>query len=128
MTREIKTRLTPILPPSDLLADELDTEHGRSWPCPINRGTIRLDEKLNAMLDIARIEAGALPMEYSLIALPEIVAEAVKVINPVLSGYRQKLVTDIPPKLPKVQGDRKRLRQVILNFLEAAAKITPERK
>lgn len=128
MTREIKTGLTPILSSSDLLVSQLEKEPWKEMALSINRGSIRLNQKLDTMLDVARIEAGTLPMEYIQISLTDLIAEIAQTMTPVLSGYRQKLVTDVPGKLPEIYGDRKRLRQVILSFLETAAKITPERK
>ncbi len=126
MTREIKTRLTPILSSSDLLADELDTEPWKEMAQSISRGAVRLDEKLNAMLDTARIESGDLPMEYAPVSVPDMISETVQMVQPVLAGYRQRLLSEVQDKLPEIYADRKRVCQVIMSFLEIAARITPE--
>ncbi|MER3401545.1 MAG: hypothetical protein C4313_10595 [Thermoflexus sp.] len=90
----------------------------------VERAMQTIVELLNNLLDLSRLESGyALAME--LCALPEILDEAVQIIRPQAESKGHTLVLEIPPDLPPVDGDPRRLEQVFLNLLSNAVKYTP---
>ena len=82
-----------------------------------------MQELITDLLDVARIEAGALSVS------PESAAAAVLVDqarNTFLSGGgRNNISIDLPPDLPKVMADRRRIVQVLGNLLSNAARHSP---
>ena len=73
------------------------------------------------LLDVARIETGALPVS------PEPVDAATVLVDEARSrfqsgGDRSDLVIDLPPDLPRVMADRRRIVQVLSNLLSNAAR------
>ena len=83
----------------------------------------RLRGLVDNLLDISRIEAGALSIEAEPTDLREIIQEAHAgfMTEPGLHEVRLKL----PDTLPMVKADRHRVCQVIMNLLSNAAKFSP---
>jgi PAS domain S-box-containing protein len=86
----------------------------------------RLLDLINDLLDIERIESGKLTLVPELIAIDEVVREAM-VLNKAFAerfGVRFELASSLPGR--SVLADRKRLLQVMTNLLSNAAKFSPE--
>jgi len=126
LVHELKTPLTPVLSSSDLLLSELHEEPWLSIARNIHRGAANLNKRIDELLDLAKVEIGALQVNPksvdSLLLLKEIADDMAAHI----SSNGQSLVTDIPLTLPPVWADEERLRQVILNLMINASKFTPE--
>jgi two-component system clock-associated histidine kinase SasA len=60
------------------------------------------------------------------LSLGRVAAEAILELEKLWVGRDLELVTDIPPDLPDVFADQRRMRQVLLNLLENAFKYSPE--
>ncbi len=90
----------------------------------VERAMQTIVELLNNLLDLSRLESGyALSMESC--SLAEILNDAVQLIRPQAEEKQHTLVLEIPPDLPPIQGDPRRLEQVFLNLLSNAVKYTP---
>ena len=72
------------------------------------------------LLDVARIETGALPVSPGPVDVASLVDEARSVFQS--GGGRNNLVIDLPPDLPRVMVDRRRIVQVLNNLLSNAAR------
>jgi signal transduction histidine kinase len=86
----------------------------------------RLLGLVNDLLDLARIEAGQLQLEYVDVALEPLIEECVRHLQPEAKKYSLVIETDISPELPIVIGDARSLRQVLINLLSNAIKFTRE--
>ena len=76
------------------------------------------------LLDAGRIESGALSVAPEPSAVADLVERA---RNTFLSGgARHGVVVDLPPDLPRVMADRRRMAQVLGNLLANAARHAPE--
>ncbi len=84
----------------------------------------KLLEIINNILDISKIEAGQMTIHRRPVDLEEIVTELVPLIKEMLHKKPIELVTKVSPYLPLLDGDRLRLRQIMLNLLSNAAKFT----
>ena len=101
-------------------ADALD--HGAT---PELIGTIRSEAaRLNRfvanLLDMARVEAGALKLAIEPIDLSDAVTGAAHDVRPALQGRPVRL--DVPPDLPFVSADAKLLHHCLLNLLDNAGR------
>lgn len=85
----------------------------------------RLDRLVANLLNLSRIEAGALAPDRQAVDLGELVAECVRRLGRLLTGVR--LQVDVPADLPLVDADYSQLDQVLVNLLENAARHTPPR-
>jgi len=81
---------------------------------------------IDDILDFSKIEAGKLQLEYSPLFLEETIANVADAINVKLRKKKEvELITHIDPTIPAVlSGDGLRLRQVLLNLTDNAAKFT----
>ncbi len=90
----------------------------------VERAMQTIVELLNNLLDLSRLESGyALSMETC--SLAEILNEATQIIRPQAEEKKHTLTLELPPNLPLIQGDPRRLEQVFLNLLSNAVKYTP---
>ena len=84
----------------------------------------RMRRLINDLLDVARIQAGALPVTPTLSDVANLVDQARNIF--LGGGGRNNLVFDLPPGLPPVLADRLRIVQVLGNLLDNAAQNSPE--
>ena len=83
----------------------------------------RLDRLLSNLLDMTRLEAGAMRLRKDWYGLDEVVGAALARVD---SRLRQRTVkTTFPPDLPLVLVDAVLIEQVFVNLFENAAKYTP---
>jgi len=127
LAHELKTPLTPVMASSELLVAELRNEPLLSLAKNINRGASNLNSRIDELLDLARGEIGMLQLKPELVDLLQLLREAADDMTPVASSHGQSLLLELPPSLPLAWADEGRLRQVVLNLLNNAAKFTPER-
>ncbi|MEQ1899994.1 MAG: sensor histidine kinase KdpD [Devosia sp.] len=83
----------------------------------------RLDRYVQNLLNMTRLEYGALKPRRVSVDLREIVGSARANLNRVLE--RHKVVADLPRDLPRIDADPVLIGQAIANILENAAKYAP---
>ncbi|MBX3469348.1 MAG: PAS domain-containing protein [Planctomycetes bacterium] len=81
---------------------------------------------INDLLDIARIEAGKMPVHAELFSAGDLVDEVLAEMEPVIARTRLKVTAEVPRGLPRVRSDRQKIKQVLMNLLSNALKFTPE--
>jgi two-component system sensor histidine kinase KdpD len=116
VSHDLRTPLTAVI----AAADQLD--HGAT---PELIGTIRSESaRLNRfvanLLDMARIEAGALKLNVEVTDLSDAVAGAVHDARRALQGHEVRLA--VPPSLPLVRVDAQLLHHCLLNLLDNAGR------
>jgi len=126
MSHEIRTPMTAILGFADVLA-----EHGtadevqRSAADAIRRNGEHLIKIVNDILDLSRIEAGAMAVEEIAVSPIEIVEEVVESLRPRVRGDQVELVVELLGPVPSlIRTDPTRLRQILLNLVDNALKFT----
>ena len=83
-----------------------------------------MGELVSDLLDVARIETGALPVSPEPAETSRLVDRARSAF--VSAGSGNQLEIDIPPDLPLVLADRRRVVKVLVNLLSNAARRSPE--
>ncbi len=126
LVHELKTPLTPVLSSSDLLVSELREEPWASIARNIHRGAANLSNRIDELLDLAKVEIGMLQLDPKPVDVPQLLRGIADDMAPVVSGNGQSLALAVVPSLPLVWADEERLRQVVLNLLINASKFTPE--
>lgn len=116
VSHDLRTPLTAVI----AAADQLD--HGAT---PELIGTIkaesaRLNRFVSNLLDMARVEAGALKLNIEAIDLSDAVTGAAHDARRALEGHPVRL--DVPPDLPLVRADPQLLHHCLLNLLDNAGR------
>jgi signal transduction histidine kinase len=123
---ELKPPLTPVLSSSELLYSELREEPWMSIAENIHRGALNLSNRIDELLDLARVEIGTLridPKPVDPLPLLKRIADDMVVVT---RAAGQTLRTELPEALPAVWADTDRLRQIVQNLLINASKFTQE--
>ena len=79
---------------------------------------------ISDLLDLTRIEVGALSVDPEPTDVAYLVAEAKDIF--LRAGERNEIEVDLAPGLPRVEADRTRIAQVLNNLWSNAAKHSPE--
>jgi len=80
---------------------------------------------INDILDLARIEAGKMPLRIEYVHVKSIVTEISQQIEPLVRRKGLDYVTEVPTDCPPLRTDRTKVKQVLLNLLSNAVKFTP---
>ncbi len=129
ISHEFRTPLAAQLASIELLLagmDHMPAVRQRELVTSLERGTLRLTQLIDNLLESVRIESGQLAIRHQSIALSEVVADARELVGALLAQRRQTLEIEVPEDLPTVSGDKTRLTQVFVNLLANANKFAPE--
>jgi signal transduction histidine kinase len=99
---------------------ELTAEQRQSFLALIGDETNRLAELIGDVLDTSRIEAGTFSFTFSDVDLAELVRDVVAAAE--VGQDEVRVSAEVNGTLPRVRGDRERLRQVIQNLVDNAVK------
>ena len=83
----------------------------------------RLNRFIANLLDMTRLESGAVEPRFAAVDLPEVVSSAVKRAQRILTGHRVEL--HLASDLPLLRLDFVLFEQVLFNLLDNAAKYSP---
>ena len=127
MSHELRTPLNAIIGFADLLeAEPLSPSH-RNYVSLINSSGRHLMELINAVLDLAKIEAGGLVLEDIPFDFAAAIEDVKTIVTERAADKNLEFVATVSPALPRhVMGDPTRLRQVLINLLVNAVKFTEE--
>jgi two-component system, OmpR family, sensor histidine kinase KdpD len=126
VSHDLRTPLATITGAASSLLDEgsqLNATDRLELSRSIYREADRLDRLLKNLLDMMRLEAGAIHLNKEWHPLDEIVGAALSRLEERLRNHSVR--TAFPPDLPMVQLDGVLLEQVLMNLLENAAKYAP---
>lgn len=81
---------------------------------------------INDILDLARIEAGKMELNFEEVQLAEMATSVMSTAKGLVKEKPIQLIQRIPANMPSVRGDTMRVRQVLLNLISNASKFTDE--
>lgn len=126
VTHDLRTPLAAIKASAGSLLQptiEWDPEERRSFLMTIDREVDRLNRLVGNLLDMSRIEGGALRPHMDWYDLAELAREVLDRLQPLLAGRRVEVVA--PDDLPPIEMDYLMIDQVLTNLIENAAKYSP---
>jgi len=127
LSHELRTPLNAILGWAQMLQNGSVTPERASLAIDvIGRNAALQAQLIEDILDVSRIITGKLEIERGPIAVPQLVDRVTDGITPTAAARRITLRTRIAESVPPIEGDAKRLHQVLNNVLSNAVKFTPD--
>lgn len=125
MSHELRTPLNAILGFASLLQDEPAlTSKQKRWMEHIRQAGQHLVQLVNDVLDLSKIEAGAMELHKEKFAIDRAVPEVTSILSPLVAAKQIRLNVLIEGDL-WVDADRIRFKQILYNLLSNAVKFTP---
>ncbi|MBZ4411837.1 response regulator [Myxococcus sp. XM-1-1-1] len=126
VSHELRTPLTLILGPVDRLLQQGTLPDAAHRDLEVVRRNARvLLRHVNALLDVAKLDAGQMRLSYEEVDLARLVRLAAENFEGLVAERKLDFALDLPAMLP-AQVDPEKVERVVLNLLSNAAKFTPE--
>ena len=126
MSHELRTPVAVVLGFADILLQESTDEQVRKRVTVIKRNSDYLLKLLNDILDLSRVEAGAVQVEESSCDLQMVLQDLHEMMQVRATEMSRPLSFHLPPKMPKtITTDPARLRQIAVNLIGNAIKFSP---
>jgi len=129
VAHEFRTPLSALAASTEMLLDrtsELSYEELETLLTSLHVGVVGLQTLVDNLLESASIEAGRFRVYPRPSDLGEIIAEAMRTMQPLLDKRGQRLTVELPAAIPMVEADPRRTVQVLVNLLSNASKYGPE--
>lgn len=128
VTHELRTPLHSIISYGDLILDgfvdgELTKDQEESIQFMVHRAD-DLSHLVDDMLDLSKIEADRIEVKPEPLALAACLQDVVDQLKPMAKDKALYLALEVEERLPQVEADSYRLRQVVLNLVSNALKFT----
>lgn len=127
ISHELRTPLTSIIGfTTTMLAEDVswDQNEQHDFIMTIQKEADRLQELIDHLLDLSRLEAGRLPIVMKPQSIHEIIEDTSPQLHILTSGHT--LTFHLPARLPLVLADTKRIGQVLVNLVRNASTYAPK--
>ena len=127
MSYELRTPLNAIIGITEMVMEDAEDLGDQSVREPLERiarAGKHLLQLINDVLDLSKIEAGKLEVNYEQVDLASLVGDVVGEAETLAAKNGNRLVVECPPNIGTVRSDPTRLRQIMLNLLSNACKFT----
>ncbi|HEY8164669.1 MAG TPA: PAS domain S-box protein [Gemmatimonadaceae bacterium] len=108
----------------ELIPDDQQPKEHRQLEI-VKRAAGRMDQLIQDLLDVRRIEGGRLTLEKRAMDPRIVVGEAVDLLRPIAQAQSLRLETDVAPQAAPISVDPPRIQQVLSNLIGNAIKFTP---
>jgi PAS domain S-box-containing protein len=126
LSHELRNPLAPIRNSLAILTRvPADAEHASRALAVIDRQVTHLTRLVEDLLDVNRITHGKVQLNLACVELREVVRNSVEDLHTVLAASRLSVTVEVSTTPLWVTADAARIKQVLANILENAAKFTP---
>jgi signal transduction histidine kinase len=126
VSHDLRNPLGVVADAADLLVDlPLDDDERRKQAQIIARSAGRMGRLIEALLDVARIEAGAFVVRPSAESVRPILEEAKELFEGQAELAGVELLVEVAEDVPQARMDRDRMLQALANLLDNALRFTP---
>jgi PAS domain S-box-containing protein len=128
ISHELRTPLNAILGFSEVMRLErfgkLQNEKYRDYVSDIYSSGAHLLSLINDLLDLSKVEAGKLELNFTSVSVPEVTEHAMRLLAERAQQARVGMRRNFPGDLPNVVADLRSMRQIMINLLSNAIKFT----
>ena len=129
MSHELRTPLNAIIGFTDIMKGEmlgpLENTTYKGYVGDINNSAGHLLEVINDILDLSKIEHGDIELNEEEVDVTKVVESCLTIIEDRAKKGNLKLSYDPPESLPKLWGEARRVKQILINLLSNSVKFTP---
>jgi two-component system cell cycle sensor histidine kinase PleC len=130
MSHELRTPLNAILGFSEVMKSEIFGAHAveayKDYSADIHNSGVHLLNLINEILDLSRIEAGRYELNEEPVSLVHVVADCHHLLKLRASSRGITIHEVFERDMPKLWGDERATRQIVLNLLSNSIKFTPQ--
>ncbi|RJF70221.1 sensor histidine kinase [Rhodopseudomonas palustris] len=130
MSHELRTPLNAILGFSEVMKSEIFGAHAvpayKDYSADIHNSGVHLLNLINEILDLSRIEAGRYELNEEAISLVHVVSDCHHLLKLRATSRGITIHEVFEQGMPRIWGDERAARQVVLNLLSNAIKFTPQ--
>ncbi|HEX5087413.1 MAG TPA: GAF domain-containing protein [Nocardioides sp.] len=129
MSHELRTPLNAVLGFSEVLLERMFgeiNEKQEDYLRDIHSSGKHLLELLNEILDLSKVEAGQMELEYAQVDVPAVLEYAASMLRERASAHSVELRVDVGAEVGAAELDELRFKQVVLNLVSNAVKFTPD--
>ncbi|MEO8909495.1 MAG: ATP-binding protein [Gemmatimonadaceae bacterium] len=129
MSHELRTPINALIGYASLMLDRIYGDLTPRQEEGLNRiqgAAQHLLALINDILDLAKIEAGRMPLHLDDVTLADIVTEISQQIEPLVKKKSLLFNVDMPTRPLMLHTDRTKVKQILLNLLSNAVKFTHE--
>nr|WP_255599563.1 ATP-binding protein [Afifella sp. IM 167] len=128
ISHEIRTPLNAIIGFAEVMVEErfgpIENQRYREYLRDIRSSSEHVVSLVNDLLDISRVEAGKLDLDFVAVDVNAVARECVGLMQPQAGGQQVIIRTSFAPDLPPVVADERTMRQIFLNLLSNSVKYT----
>ncbi len=129
MSHELRTPLNAIIGLSEMIESEImgpiANARYAEYVGDIHRAGRHLLELVTDVLDTSRIEAGGYRLVLAPLQAAEVIEETHRIVAPLAAGRGVRLERAVAAGLPPIRGDRRAIKQILINVVSNAVKYTP---
>ncbi len=129
MSHELRTPLNAIIGFSEIMEAGMFGPLGAAkydeYCRDIRRSGQFLLEVINDVLDMSKIEAGRIRLDFEEVDMEQVVADAMRVVSGRAQAKRLTMLSDLAPGI-RLRADKRAVKQIALNLLSNAVKFTPD--
>jgi PAS domain S-box-containing protein len=129
MSHELRTPINALLGYTSLMRDQIYgqvTERQEEALDRMYAASQHLLELVNDILDLAKIEAGKMPVHLERVEVESVVRELSDTVEPMVRKKSLAYRVEVAPGLSALETDRTKVKQILLNLLSNAVKFTHE--
>jgi PAS domain S-box-containing protein len=128
ISHEIRTPLNAIIGFAEVMIQErfgpIGNDRYRQYLKDIRTSGDHLLSLLNDLLDLSKIEAGKLELNFTSVDLNDLIQQSVALLQPQANRDRIIIRTSLGSTVPSVTADARSVRQILLNLLSNSIKFT----
>ena len=130
MSHELRTPLNAILGFSEVMKSEIFGAHAvpvyKEYSADIHNSGVHLLNLINEILDLSRIEAGRYELNEEAVSLVHVVADCHHLLKLRATSRGITIHEVFEHGMPRIWGDERASRQIVLNLLSNSIKFTPQ--
>ena len=128
MSHELRTPMNAILGFSEIMAKEsfgpLGNAKYKEYAEDIHVSGNHLLDLIGDVLDLSKIEAGALDLAEDEVDLDALLRFVLRMVRDRAARKSLRIETDLDPSVPHIRGDERAIKQIVLNLLTNSTKFT----